>query len=200
MEKFNVVLTSNGFNNLSNRSEEIDNLFKEVACDKKVLIICNAAREESVNRVDIKKNFEYIGAAIVDTIDLDKNNAGKILEYDVVYSLGGQIQKLLECIHETSYKEYLIKFLEKGIFIGESSGAIVLSNDVKYYYDIKKGTKPKYDVVLNSYKGMGITNKNIYPHYNKESEEMRRKIKEYEEANNIVITPLNDGEFILENI
>jgi len=47
---------------------------------------------------------------------------------------------------------------------------------------------------------MNITDKKIYPHFNAANNEIKEKIKAYEEANNISITPLNDGEFILEYI
>ena len=66
--------------------------------------------------------------------------ANRILNYDVIYMLGGNVGKLIELNHNTNIKELIIKFLEKGIYIGESAGSMILSKDVKYIYDLKKGT------------------------------------------------------------
>ena len=47
MKKFNLVLISNGFNDNSYRSEEIENLFEKITKDKKVLLNLNATKEGS---------------------------------------------------------------------------------------------------------------------------------------------------------
>ena len=202
MKNFNLILTSNGFINTSPRSQEIDTLFKKVAENKKVLLIVNATKTGSntVSRQDVKVNFENVGASVVDTIEVDSKNLHTIFEYDVIYGMGGNVKPLLEDLQACNFRDNLIKFLKKGIYIGESAGSIILADDVKWLYDIKKGTKPKYDVVLNSYKGLGLTTKNIFPHFNAISEELKEKTRFYEKQNNIKITPLNDGEFILEYI
>jgi len=200
MKTFNIILTSNGFINTSPRSQAIDNIFKEVAQNKKVLLIVNATKTGSnyVSRQDVKANFENVGASVVDTIEVDSRNVNTIFDYDVIYGMGGDVKPLLEDLHAYNFRDNLIKFLEKGIYIGESAGSIILADDVKWLYDIKKGTKPKYDVVLDSYKGLGLTKHNIFPHFNAISDELKEKTREYERQNNIRITPLNDGEFILE--
>ncbi len=73
-----------------------------------------------------------------------------------------------------------------------------MADDVKYIYDLKKGTKHKYDVDLNSYKGLGLTDLYIYPHFQKTSEEMKAKVENYEKEHRITITRLNDGEVIFK--
>ena len=200
MDKFNIVLTSNGFNN-SLRSEEIDILFKEITENKKVLIIANATKtgHNVRSRKDAKENLERVGARVVDVIEIDNNNLRTIFDYDVLYVMGGDIKPLLEDFQEINFRDYLLRFLQTGIYIGESAGSIVLCDNVKWRYDIKKGSKPMYDSILNSYEGLGITKRNIYPHFNEVSDEMYKKIKEYEKQNNIIITPLYEGEFILEH-
>lgn len=44
---------------------------------------------------------------------------------------------------------------------------------------------------------MNIIDKMICPHYNALSDEIKEKISKYQTHNNIDITCLNDGEFIL---
>lgn len=151
MVKFNVVLTSNGFNNSSVRSKEQDELFEQIAKNKKVLLVVNATKTGSnVNaKKDVKVNFEKVGASIVDLIEIDSSNVENIYKYDVIYGMGGDITPLLEDTRKCDFRKYLIKFLKNGIYIGESAGSIVLAEDVKWYYDVKRGTKPKYAIILD---------------------------------------------------
>ena len=117
----------------------------------------------------------------------------------IVYGLGGNTTYLLELSNSIRFKEIIEKFLKHGIYIGESAGSIVLGNDARYYYDIKKGTKEKYNVNLESYAGLGIIDLNVYPHFNKANEDMRKKTTQYELNNDIKITRLNDGDIVYYN-
>jgi len=197
--KNNIIVTSSGFIDSAKRSKEIDELFAKVCNGKKVLIIDNAASTPEISsnysqRVCVQKNFKNAGAIISDILTINKNNTNKILDYDCLYVLGGNVTELIKLVDNTDFKEQLIKFLEKGIYIGESAGSIILSKDVKYIYDLKKGTKSKYDEKLDTYKGLGLIDINIFPHYNSTSDSIKEKIKNYI---NVPIKVMNDGEFIL---
>lgn len=196
----NIIVTSGGFNTINNYvSEENIELFKNISNGKKVIVIANAAPEGTGNyvaRENVKENFINAGATKVDVVDLNKDNIDVIFDYDIIYGLGGNITNLITLVNETNFKDALLKFLENGIYIDESAGSMILSDDLKYMYDIKRGTKPKYDVVLPTYKGLGLIDIYIYPHYQKANEEMKVKTANYEFANNIKITRLNDGEMI----
>ena len=196
----NILITSGGFNSVNNYvSEENIALFAEISKGKKVIIVANAAPEGSGNfiaRENVKENFLNVGAAKADIVDLNFDNVASILNYDVLYCLGGNIQYLIELNRDTNFKEIVKKFLEKGIYIGESAGSMILADNLKWVYDIKKGTKPKYDVVLDTYEGLGLADLYIYPHYQKADEAMRAKIATYEAQNDIKITKLNDGDII----
>lgn len=199
-EKFNILITSAGFNDINNYvSDNNKELFERISKGKKVLILANAAPEGTGNyvaRENVKNNFLNVGAISADVIDINSSNVEDILKYDIVYVLGGNPTHLIELNKTTKLRKILVKFLEKGIYIGESAGSMILCDDLKYAYTIKKGTKPKYDVELDTYKGLNLTQHKIFPHYNKVNEEMEEKIKDYEFNNNEKITRLNDGEII----
>lgn len=200
MEKFNILVTSSGFNDINNFvSDEMKKLYKNISKDKKVMILSNAAPEGTGNfiaRKNVKENFLSIGAKKTDIIDLDNNNLMTMLEYDIIYVLGGNPTYLIELNKNIKFKEVLLKFLEKGIYIGESAGSMILSDDLKWVYTVKKGTKSKYNIELDTYKGLGIINFNIFPHWNRVDEKLIEKTINYEKENNIKITKLNDGEYI----
>ena len=195
-----ILVTSGGFNIVNNYvSEENIELFKEISNGKKVLIIANAAPEGTGNyiaREDVKKNFLNVGAVQADVVDLNDDNLDLILSYDIIYGLGGNPTHLIDLVNNTNFKNVFLKFLENGTYIGESAGSMILADNVKYAYDIKKGTKPKYDVILDTYKGLGLIDLYIYPHFQKASEDMQLRTSKYESDNNVKITRLNDGEII----
>lgn len=199
----NIYVTSGGFNTINNYvSANNIKLFKEISNNKKVLIVANAAPIGTGNyiaRRNVLENFLNVGAKKVDIVDLDNDNINTILDYDIIYVLGGNITNLIELNNKTNFKELIIKFLEKGIYIGESAGSMILSHNLKYIYDIKKGTKAKYDVILDSYDGLGLIDEYIYPHYQKADLEMQNKISNYEKDKNIKITRISDGEIISYN-
>ena len=199
----NILVTSGGFNTVNNYvSESNIELFRTISSGKKVLIIANAAPEGSGNyvaRENVKSNFLKAGATKADVVDLNKDNVEMILDYDIIYGLGGNLTYLIELIKTTNFKELLIKFLDSGIYIGESAGSMILADDVKYAYDLKKGTKPKYDVELDTYAGLGLIDAYIYPHYQKASEEMKTKTLDFEKKTGIKITRLCDGDIISFN-
>lgn len=197
----NIIVTSGGFNTINNFvSEENIKLFKELSNNKKVMVLANAAPVGTGNykaRDNVKENFINIGAKQVDIIDLDASNLDLILNYDIIYGLGGNLTPLIELNKNPKLKENILEFLENGIYIGESAGSIFLQKDAKYYYDIKKGTKPKYDVELDTYECLGLIDIFIYPHFQKANEFMQNKTNEYEKEHNMKITRLNDGEIIM---
>ena len=196
----NVFVTSGGFNSINNYvSDENVELFKELSTGKKVIIIANAAPETSGNyiaRENVKENFLKVGAAQADIVDIDVNNTGIILDYDIIYVLGGDLRYLIEINTKTDFKEKLMEFLKTGIYIGESAGSMILADNVKYAYDLKKGTKPKYDIELESYAGFNLIDLYIFPHFQKAKPEMIEKVNNYEKERNIKITRLNDGDII----
>ena len=201
-KKYNMILTSSGYNDVNNYvSEDIISLFKSISKNKNIMIISNAAPKGTGNyiaRENVKNNFLNIGASKVDIVDINESNIHSILDYDIVYGLGGNPTYLIELNNKLPLRKYLIEFLKRGIYIGESAGTIILCDDLKWVYTIKKGTKPKYDVELDTYKGLNLTNNKVLPHSNKISEIVKQKAITYENENNIKIIKLEDGEYILE--
>lgn len=191
----NLILMSDGFTEESCKNDNINELLKRVADGKKVMILGNATLGGSnfSQRELVKARFETAGAKQVDIIDINRDNTATVLEYEVLYVIGGDPRFLLNMLYETNVKESISQFLHNGgIYIGESAGSMILGKKLKWVWDVKKGTKPKYDIEPKCYDGLGFTNYNIFPHWNKYSEEIQNRA-----LNHVAeITPLNDGEFI----
>lgn len=191
----NIILTSNGFINSTPRSKEIDELFEKISNGKSVLIIGNATLggSNASQREVVKSNFEKVGAKKVNLVDINTDNEKCILDYKIVYVMGGDPRYLLDLVVTTNIKEILKQFFKSGgIYIGESAGSMILGNNLKWVWEVKKGSKPKYDIEPISYEGLGFTTYNIFPHWNLTKEEIKIKATLHSET----ITPLSDGEFI----
>lgn len=201
MGNYNLLLTASGYNEINNYvSEEMKKLFRQIVPNKNIMILANAAPIGTGNYVardNVKENFLKDGANKVDIIDLNDENLDLILNYDIIYGIGGDSTPLIELNKNPKFKENLLEFLKKGIYIGESAGTAILYNDLRWIYEIKHHNKPnKYHLDLPTYKGLGLTDYNIFPHYNKLDDRTKELIAEYEKNNNIIITKLNDGEYI----
>lgn len=186
----NIICTSNGIIGTKFPKEFINDRIRE----KKVIIIENGTYgtrnfdERERNRA---KFIEY-GAIKADLITINSENVKDILKYDICYMMGGSIANLVKMIQETDIKNVLKDFLNYGMYIGESCGSIILDENVEWYFDLKRGTKSKYDVFFESYEGLGFIDRHIYPHYDKEREEGIKKINLYKEK----INCLKDTEFL----
>lgn len=186
----NIIFTSNGIIGTNFPKEFI----AENLIEKQILIIDNGTYHTGNynNRQENLEKFYKYGAKNIQLITIDKDNTKNILNYDVCYVMGGSIANLVELVHTTDIKNVLEIFLEKGIYIGESAGSVILDKDVEWYFNLKRGTKPKYDRIFENYKGLGFIEQHIYPHYNKEDNIGIEKIIKYKEKINI----LNDGDYI----
>lgn len=192
-----LILTSGGYID-GQRGERCDAIIESFSKNKSVLIVDNATTTGSnVKGLPIlRSNFSKI-AKSVEQLTLTADNLDKINNYDVLYVTGGDLGPFIELIATSDLRNAFLRYLERGgVIIGESAGSMIFGCDLKWAYDIKKGTKPKYDIVMPTHKGLGIVDINIFPHWNKASIDMQEKVAQYEEQNGIKVTRLCDGEFI----
>lgn len=196
-----LILTSGGYLD-GQRGPECDAIIEKYSRGKKILIADNATLTGSNTKgiPVLVNNFAKIGND-VEVLSLNKDNLHRIFEFDVVYITGGDCTPLIELANNTDAKNVFKTYLQSGkTVIGESAGSIIFGKDLKFYYDIKKGTKPKYDVELPTYKGFGFVDINFYPHWNKASDETKLKVADYEQNNNIKITGVEDNRFIVFDV
>ncbi len=191
-----LILTSGGYLD-GQRGEELDALIKDVASLKKVLFVDNATTTGSnVKGVsNIVENFKNLGCE-VDVITLEQQNIDCIFNFDVIYITGGDCMPLITLANTTDFNDRICEYLNNGgVVIGESAGSIIFCEDLEYYYEIKRGTKPKYDVILPTYKGVGLIDECIYPHFSKDKN--KQKVLDYFE-NHKELKPLlmSDGEWV----
>ena len=137
----NLILMSDGFTEESLKNDEISGLLKRVAEGKKVMILGNATLGGSnfSQREVVKGIFENAGAKQVDIVDINRDNAAMVLDYEVLYVIGGDPRFLLNMLYETNVKENISQFLHNGgVYIGESAGSMILGKKLKWVWDVKR--------------------------------------------------------------
>lgn len=192
-----LYLTSGGFLD-GQRGPHCDKVINDTCANKRVMFVDNATLTGSnVKGIEnILGNFKSIKAQTTQ-LSLTKNNLQEVFNFDALYITGGDCTPLIELANSSNLKEIFLDYLKQGgVIIGESAGSMIFGKDLKWYYDVKKGTKPKYDVILPTYKGLGIADINFFPHWNRASEELRTKTLNYEKEHKIKITRVCDDEFI----
>lgn len=192
-----IYLTSGGYID-GQRGEELDKIIESSSRNKNVLIVDNATTtgSNSKGKSVVIKDFSLLTDK-VDVITLTAENLENIKEYDVIYILGGDVTPLIELANSSYVAEVLKEFVKNGgVIFGESAGSMIFGKDLEWIYEIKRGEKPKWDVQLKSYKGFGLFDVNIFPHWNKARDDLKEKATKYEQENNIVITRLVDGDWL----
>ncbi len=196
-----LVLTSGGYLD-GERGKECDKIIEELTKNKRVIFIDNATLTGSNKKgIPIILNIFNNIVKSIEQISINERNIQTINNYDVLYITGGDLLPFLQLFEKCSLLENFSCYLKQGgNIIGESVGYMIFGKDLKCVYEIKKETKPKYDVELSSYKGLGLVDINFFPHYNKASDEMKQKVLEYQNKNNLVISRVCDNDFIVVDV
>lgn len=141
---------------------------KEDCKGKTVTFISTASSVEKVNFYvgSAQKAFKKMGV-IVD--ELDVANAfrevieNKITGNDYIYISGGNTFYLLQELKKTGTDKIITNQIEKGkLFIGESAGSMILSNNIEYARMMDDSTKAEE---LENYDSLGVVDFYPVPHH-----------------------------------
>lgn len=94
--------------------------------------------------------------------DIEKN----IKKNDIIYVSGGNVFYLLQKIQQTGCADIIKKYVEQGkIYIGTSAGSIVAGPDI---YPARRLGKVEKAQNLKGYKGLGLVDFVVLPHWGSE--------------------------------
>ncbi|WP_207940498.1 dipeptidase E [Enterococcus sp. DIV2402] len=142
--------------------------FNRDLVEKTVTFIPTASNVEKVTFYveSGQKALEKMGL-IVDHLDVSTAKLGeikkKLQENDCIYVTGGNSFFLLQELKKSGADQVIIEEIQKGkIYIGESAGAIVLSETIEY---VRTMDDPKKASSLNSFSGLNVVDFYTLPHY-----------------------------------
>lgn len=147
-----------------------------------------------------KKSLEKLGL-IVDELEISTASTDeierKIKNNDFIYVTGGNTFFLLQELKRTGADKLILSEVENGkVYIGESAGSIVTSNNIEYVEDMDNIEKAPN---LKEYRGLGLIDFYPIPHYNcfPFKKIVQNIINKY--TSNINLMPISNKEVILVN-
>ena len=187
-----LVLCSNGLSSdilLAHLSS------KMAGCETAALVV-TADNEYKENNYHVPRCVSELQALNlnVDIIDLDKQPADLLLNYDVVEFIGGNPYYLLQTIRKNNSIEILRNIATTKILIGWSAAAFVFGPTL----ELVNCYSPEMNFLgLTDLSGLSLTDVQVLPHYNKflsRFERFEEKCCVYEKEHNVNVIRINDGD------
>ena len=150
--------------------------------------------ERTDEQVDRYTNtFSKIGIVFNSVFSLDGRNTMKeaksiIKNSDIVFLMGGSPELQMKFINEYELAESI---QSTKIVIGVSAGSMNQGNRIVYKDDFD-------NYILKDYKGLNLTNINIFPHYDTNNQECIDEVEEVSKINSIICLP-NESFAYIEN-
>ena len=137
--------------------------------------------------------FSNIGITFSNTYYIDSRISKEdakdyINNSDIVFLLGGSPDLQMKFINEYELNEVIAN---TNIVIGVSAGSMNQGERVVYKDDFE-------NFIMKDYKGLGLTDSNIFPHYDENNIDCVNEVKEVKEINEIVCLP-NESFIYIEN-
>lgn len=202
-----ILLTSNGFYTETIKQEFLKVLKNKLNNDPKAVIITTASPLKENNKYAIKTMNDFIEMGIhqVDFFDVELEDASQLKQYNIIFINGGNPFNLLFYMKKSG-ADSVIKELSKlnTILVGASAGAVILGPNIEV---VNYFTPEMNKVEMNDLTALSITNKSIFPHYDREDvfEDKSRKtiedrLKAFENHKNFSVTRLRDDQYLLLDV
>lgn len=192
MNKGFLLLTSTGLSS-ENIAKKFQSFLKDPT-DEAVAIVTTAAEGKEQNKYSqlAKKQFEEMGLAKIDFVDLETEPNKDFSKYGVIYVCGGNTFKLLKFARETNFKSSIENLLKRnGVYIGVSAGSIIVGPSINIANEVEPDSN---DVGLEDLTGFNIIDLIILPHY---SPEMEIETVNFEKKYGVDVDRINNSQAVL---
>lgn len=192
----NMFLSSS----FSDVAEKFTNYLKDFPNERRVTFIPTASLVEEVDFFvdEAKQVFENLNFS-VDVLDISTEDSSMIAntleKNDFIYISGGNTFYLLEQLKASGAFEVLLSKINAGkIYIGESAGAVITSENIDYASQMDDKSKAP---ALNSYTGLNLIPYYPLPHYKEEpfSQITIDIFNKYDKINDMI--PLTNSEALI---
>lgn len=174
-----LILTSCDFLSEKAAQEIRANLDKKQELNKVLFIPNEEATEELINSNKYYDRLYEDGFTIKDNIYIfNEKEPDKFrnLDLDIIYVSGGNTFATLDKIRKSRFDKDIIKYINKGVtYIGGSCGTHIVTKNIEHVLNFDENT-----VNMKDFKGLGLFDGIIIPHYNQEefNPEFRKEIYE----------------------
>ena len=169
---FSNIDKVNGFSELQSKylSKDLRN------CNNILFVPSDYNEKYTIYKDKIISWFDNIGISFKENhlVSLDD----ELNDYDVIFLMGGNPIKQIEIINKINLKNLINK---AKVVIVVSAGAINLSNEAIYYND--------YSEKIEIYDGIGLTDINVYPHFDINNKEFLEEVKMVSKIKALIALP-----------
>ena len=193
-----LILSSCDFINDNSRKVINDNV--DVANSKVLFIPNEKATKELINSDKYYKRLYKDGFTENNIYIFDEENANQFinLDIDVIYVGGGNTFATLKKIKDCGFDKYIINYINNGvIYIGGSCGAHIVTKNIEHLLDLDNNY-----CNLDDYKGLGLLDGIIIPHFNEVDYEPEKRMDLYNKLiteNKYKVYTLTNSESIIVN-
>lgn len=190
-----IVLCSNG---LSGEMLLSQLRGKMVNCKRAALVVTadNEYKEKNYHIPRCTVELESLGLA-VELLDLDRQPAELLRQYDVVEFIGGNPYYLLDSIRKNHAATILEEIARTKILIGWSAAAFVFGPTL----ELVNRYSPEMNFLgLTDLRGIALTEVQVLPHYSRflsRFEGFEETCRAYEEEHNVRVIRINDGDGVI---
>ena len=179
---FSNIDKANGFN-----EQQIKYLSKDLKICKSILFVPGDYDKEKyiIYKDKIVNWFKNIEISFNESHLASFGN--ELKSYDVIFLMGGNPVNQIEIINNINLKSIINN---ASVVIGVSAGAINSSNEAIYYND--------YNEKIENYKGLDLTNINVYPHFDINNNEFLKEVKMVSKIKSLIALP-NDSFIRINN-
>ncbi|AMM91675.1 peptidase E [Peribacillus simplex] len=198
-----ILLTSNGFFTDLIKQQFLQLIDGDLS-NLKATIITTASHKKQNNRFAMKAKEDLLGFGFkkVDFNDIEFDKPELLKKYNVIYINGGNPFYLLYQMKKNG-ADLILKDIAKQntVIVGVSAGAIVLGPNIEVvnYFTPQINTVDMQDLTA-----LGLTNKAIFPHYDREDlfqnnsgRSIEDRLKVFENINKCSVVRLKDDESVL---
>jgi dipeptidase E len=198
-----ILLTSNGFFTDLIKQQFLQLIDGDLS-NLKATIITTASHKKQNNRFAMKAKEELLGYGFkkVDFNDIEFDKPELLEKYNIIYINGGNPFYLLYHMKKSG-ADLILKDIAKQntVIVGVSAGAIILGPNIEVinYFTPQINTVDMQDLTA-----LGLTNKAIFPHYDREDlfpnnsgRSIEDRLKVFENINKCSVVRLKDDESLL---
>ncbi|WP_434751574.1 Type 1 glutamine amidotransferase-like domain-containing protein [Paenibacillus amylolyticus] len=198
-----LLLTSCGFNTEDIKNQFLDFIDRDIS-QLKVAIITTGSPMKENNRYAQRamQDFKDMGFQHITFVDIELDDPQILIQRDVIYINGGNPFTLLYYAKKSGADE-IIKTLasqKNVIIVGVSAGALILGPNINI---VDLFTPQMNTMELTDFEALGVTDKFIFPHYDREdlfkdstNKTIEERIVEFESIENCKVTRLKDEDYI----
>lgn len=183
---------------------EVDEALLRLLTSKKAKIGYIPSRSDSQRKYFQRTREWYAKFGITDLLyfDIDQEFDGakidELMVCDAIHLSGGNTYYFLDALQRKGLLSYLRTFVEKGgVLIGVSAGSIIMSKTIAVTQIDDDLGGDQNEVGLEDLTALGFVDFEFFPHFDKASVEIERRLKEYSQRVGSVIYACGDGDGIV---